>query len=125
MTELTDFFIVRYGRLTFSCYVNSLAQMVPKCSLALKIGFVDMWPATLGTRGFSRLRRELSLLAEGRHIFYRRPKPREKRAGYYKDLTETGNRARKVSGTQGSDRQGVLSFQVFLNRRITLFLFSP
>ena len=24
------------------------------------------------------------------------------RAGYYKDLTETGNRARKVSGTQGS-----------------------
>ena len=41
MTELTDFFIVRYGRLTFSCYVNSLAQ-IPKCSLALKIGFVDM-----------------------------------------------------------------------------------
>ena len=83
--------------------------MVPKCSLALKIGFVDMWPATLDTRGFSRVRRELSLLAEGRHIFYRRPKPRaakprEKRAGYYKDLTETGNRARKVSGTQGSDR---------------------
>ena len=31
----------------------------------------------------------------------RRPKPREKRAGHYKDLTETGNRARKVSGTQG------------------------
>ena len=28
----------------------------------------------------------------------RRPKPR---AGHYKDLTETGNRARKVSGTQG------------------------
>jgi len=24
------------------------------------------------------------------------------RAGHYKDLTETGNRARKVSGTQGS-----------------------
>ena len=33
----------------------------------------------------------------------RRPKPREKsfRAGHCKDLTETGNRARKVSGTQG------------------------
>ena len=30
-------------------------------------------------------------------------KPREKtRAGHYKNLTETGNRARKVSGTQGS-----------------------
>ena len=39
MTELTDFFVVRYGWLTFSCYV------VPKCSLALRIGFVDMRPA--------------------------------------------------------------------------------
>ena len=63
---------------------------------------------TLGTRGFSRVRREFSVLAEGRHFFGRRPKPRaakplEKtfRAGHYKDLTETGNRARKVSGTQG------------------------
>ena len=37
------------------------------------------------------MRREFSVLAEGRHIF----------AGHYKDLTETGNRARKVSGTQG------------------------
>ena len=26
---------------------------------------------------------------------------RRRRAGHYKDLTETGNRARKVSGTQG------------------------
>ena len=49
------------------------------------------------------------MLAEGRHIFGRRPKPRAAkprdkpfRAGHYKDLTETGNRARKVSGTQGS-----------------------
>ena len=50
----------------------------------------------LGTRGFSRVRRELSVLAEGRHVFGRRPKPRAA-----KDLTETGNRARKVSGTQG------------------------
>ena len=61
---------------------------------------------TLGTRGFSRVQREFSVLAEGRHIFGRRPnsraaKPREKRVGHYKDLTETGNRARKVSGTQG------------------------
>ena len=38
----------------------------------------------------------------------RRPKPREKlekafRAGHYKELTETtGNRTRKVSGTQGN-----------------------
>ena len=53
---------------------------------------------TLGTRGFSRVRREFSVLAEGRHIFGRRPKPR---AGHDKDLTETGNRARKVSGAQG------------------------
>ena len=48
------------------------------------------------------MRREFSVLAEGRHIFGRRPKPRaakprEKpafRAGHYKDLTETGNRGR-------------------------------
>ena len=33
---------------------------------------------TLGIRGFSRVRREFSVLAEGRHIFGRRPKPREK-----------------------------------------------
>ena len=26
------------------------------------------------------------------------------RAGHYKDLTETGNRARKVSGTQGTHK---------------------
>ena len=65
---------------------------------------------TLGTRGFSRVRWEFSVLAEGRHVFGRRPKtravkPREKRvflAGHYKDLTETGNGARKVSGTQGT-----------------------
>ena len=37
--------------------------------------------STLGTRGFSRVRRD--------------------RAGHYKDLTENGNRARKVSATQG------------------------
>ena len=30
---------------------------------------------TLGTRGFSRVRREVSVLAEGRHVFGRRPKP--------------------------------------------------
>ena len=51
------------------------------------------------------------MLAEGRHIFGCRPKPRaaklrEKlfafRAGHYEHLAETGNRARKVSGTQGS-----------------------
>ena len=51
---------------------------------------------TLGTRGFSRVRREFSVLAEGRS--------RERRsgeAGHHKDLTETGNCARKVSGTQG------------------------
>ena len=58
--------------------------------------------SSLGTRGFSRVRREFSVLAEGRHIFGRRPKPRAAfRAGPYKDLTETGNRAKKVSSTQG------------------------
>ena len=39
----------------------------------------------------------------GRRPKPRAAKPREKsRAGHYKDLTETGNRARKVSGTQGT-----------------------
>ena len=51
------------------------------------------------------------MLGEGRHIFGRRPTPRaaklrEKlfafRAGHYEHLAETENRARKVSGTQGS-----------------------
>ena len=37
---------------------------------------------TLGTTGFSRVQRKFLLLAE--------------------DLTETGNRARKISGTQGN-----------------------
>ena len=56
---------------------------------------------TLSTRGFSHAGREFSVLAEGRHIFGCRPKPRaakpgEKtfRGGHYNDLTETGNRAR-------------------------------
>ena len=65
---------------------------------------------TLGTRGFPSMRREFSVLAEGRHIFGRGPKPRAAkprqkaafRAGRYKDLTESGNCARKVSGTQGT-----------------------
>ena len=48
-----------------------------------------------GTRGFSRLRREFSVMAEGRHIFSRRPV-------HYKYLTETGNCATIVSGTQGN-----------------------
>ena len=57
---------------------------------------------TLGTRGFSRVGRELSVLAEGRHIRSWAEAGRKTfRAGHYKDLTETGNCARKVSGTQG------------------------
>ena len=35
---------------------------------------------TLGTRGFSRVRWEFSVLAEGRNIFGRRPKPRAAKA---------------------------------------------
>ena len=47
---------------------------------------------TLDTRGFSR--------ACG-GSFRCWPKAEAFRADHYKDLTETGNRARKVSGTQG------------------------
>ena len=50
---------------------------------------------TLGARGFSRVRRKFSVLAEGRS------RGKTFRAVHYKELTETGNRARKVSGTQG------------------------
>ena len=59
------------------------------------------WPlrGTLGTRGFSRVWREFSVLAVGRSHERR---SREKNAGHYEDLTETGNRARKASGTQGT-----------------------
>ena len=56
---------------------------------------------TLSTRGFSRERREFSVLAEDQHIFALSSAPFF-RAGHYKDLTETGNRAGKVSGTQGT-----------------------
>ena len=47
------------------------------------------------------MQREFSVLAEGRDIFGRRPKSRAAKQSHYKGLTETGNRARKVSGTQG------------------------
>ena len=54
--------------------------------------------STLGTRGVSRARREFSVLAEGE-----RRSREKKRVRHYKDLSETGNRPRKVSGTQGAE----------------------
>ena len=57
------------------------------------MGWVEAEPLTLGTRGFSRVRREFSVLAKAAR--------KTVRAGHYKDLTETENRVRKVSGTQG------------------------
>ena len=45
---------------------------------------------TLGTRGFSRVRRKFLVLAKGPHIFGHKPKPRAVK------------RTRKVPGTQGS-----------------------
>ena len=60
---------------------------------------------SLGTSGFPRVRREFSLSAKALHIFGRRPKPRAAKRvtikTWHKDLTETGNRARKVSAAQG------------------------
>ena len=63
---------------------------------------------TLGTRGFSRVRRKFSVLAEGRHIFGRRPKPR------------AGEAARKTSGTERCFLPSPLTFALFY--RIT---FTP
>ena len=51
----------------------------------------------LGTRGFSRLRWEF--FGVGQRPTHLRPQAEA--AGHYEDLTETRNRARKVSGTQG------------------------
>ena len=51
--------------------------------------------STLGTRGFSRVRWEFWVLADA-------TSGEAFRADHYKDLTETGNRASKVSGTQGN-----------------------
>ena len=45
-----------------------LSFFVKECCFRVRV--------TLGTRGFSRVRREFSVLAEGQHIFGRRPKPR-------------------------------------------------
>ena len=60
-------------RATFIC------QFGPCCCIIWPLFLFD-WaiglPPTLGTRGFSRVRRESSVLAEGRHIFGSRPKPR-------------------------------------------------
>ena len=60
--------------------------------------------STMGTRGFSRARQEFrcwpkadTCSAVGRS--HERRSREKKRVGHYKDLTETGNRARKVSGT--------------------------
>ena len=86
---------------------------------------------TLGTRGFSRMRSEFLVLAEGRHIFGRRPKPWAFRAGHYKDLTESRNRARKVSGTQGKldakhtkfNRKKVCLLLCMGKQKKTLYLF--
>ena len=84
---------------SFDLYCNvtirgSVAERLERWTKRPRVQF-SLWPlATLGTRGFSRVRREFSVLAEGRHISGRRPKPRA--------ATETGNSARKVSGTQGN-----------------------
>ena len=63
-----------------------------KCSLQMitsdeKISPPSLVCSTLGTRGFSRLRREFSVLVEGRS--HERRSREKKRADHYKDLTET------------------------------------
>ena len=61
-------------------YENLISNNFCRTAVQKKIWFVN-WsftPNTLGTRGFSRMRRKFLVLAEGRHIFGRRPKPQEK-----------------------------------------------
>ena len=52
----------------FDCFVKNWATWKKFWAIGL--------PPTLGTRGFSRVRWEFSVLAEGRQIFGSRPKPR-------------------------------------------------
>ena len=56
------------------------------------------------------------------------------RAGHYKDLTETGNRARKVSGSQGTvsltrrnfgPESAIIKKRLITGQRITLKNTSP
>ena len=70
-----------------------------KCwgSLCSKPMYLIIVSTTLGARGFSCAWREFSVLAEGRSHERRKTF----RAVHYKELAETENRARKVSGTQG------------------------
>ena len=46
------------------------------------------------------------------------PKPR---AGHYKDSTETGNRARKVSGIQGSTRSKIYEISMLIGEKKSKF----
>ena len=56
----------------------------------------------LGTRGFSLVRREFSALAEGRHIFGCRPKPRAAKP------------REKTSGTERRFLPSPLTFELFI-----------
>ena len=56
-----------------------------------------------GYHRFSRVQREFSVLAEGRHTFGHRPS---------KDLRETGNRAGKVSGIQGKQIENLAQTKI-------------
>ena len=53
---------------------------------------------------FPRVRLDASVSATGRQIFGRRPFPLRSRGSQFKELSETGNRASKVSGTHGRKR---------------------
>ena len=54
-----------------------ITRMAIKLILVIRRSFLErrITKITLGTRGFSRVRWEFSVLAERRHIFGRRPKP--------------------------------------------------
>lgn len=53
---------------------------------------------------FPRLLLDASVSARGRQIFGRRPVDLGSRRSQFKDLSETGNRAWKISGTHGRKR---------------------
>ena len=67
---------------------------------------------------FPRLRLDASVSARGRQIFGRRPVDLGSRRSQFKDLSETGNRAWKISGTHGRKRYKDVKKNNCLNTRI-------
>ena len=88
-------------------------------SLLLSVGYPEVF---LACGGNFRCRPKADRASAIGRSHERRSREKKKkkafRAGHYKDLTETGNRARKVSGTQGRCR---LDKNAFISISLVIF----